>query len=83
METKGMYPPGTVASVNGYHSPQGELLAASPNTQAEVDAWNGTSSDLPATGDTTTSSASPEPTMETIKPATKPAKKKKKAWYKK
>jgi|TARA_B110000914_G_C15104950_1_gene283472 hypothetical protein len=77
MESKGMYPPGTVASVNGYHSPTGELLAASPNTQADVDAWNGVTKAPPVTAKSET------PPMETIKPATKPAKKKKKAWYKK
>jgi hypothetical protein len=40
-ETKAMFPKGTTASLDGYHSPTGELLVASTNTQAEVDAWNG------------------------------------------
>ena len=81
--TKDMYPEGTIATADGLFGAEGEIVLAVAVTEAEMNDFNGTSSDLPATGDTTTSSASPEPTMETIKPATKPAKKKKKAWYKK
>jgi hypothetical protein len=77
MESKEMYPPGTVASVNGYHSPTGELLAASPNTQADVDAWNGVTKAPPVTAKSETSPVAP-----IAAPAPK-AKKKKKAWYKK
>jgi len=40
-ETKDMFPEGTTASINGYHSPTDELLSGVPLTQAEVDAWNG------------------------------------------
>ena len=40
-ETKGMFPAGTTASLNGYRSPTGELLIGVTLTQEEVDAWNG------------------------------------------
>ena len=40
-ETKGMFPKGTTASLNGYHSISGELLSGVTLTQVEVDAWNG------------------------------------------
>ena len=43
-ETKDMFPEGTTASVNGYHSPTDELLSGVPLTQAEADAWNGVKS---------------------------------------
>jgi hypothetical protein len=61
MVNKEQWPEGTVISTEGFFSPDGELLSGEPHTQAEVDEWNGTSSDLPATGGTTTSSASPTP----------------------
>tara|TARA_B110000459_G_scaffold98450_1_gene109545 strand:- start:227 stop:484 length:258 start_codon:yes stop_codon:yes gene_type:complete len=78
--TKDQFPEGTTASLEGFTGPNGEMLLGVDFTQAEVDGWNGTSSDLPETGDTTTSSASPE--APKVKPkAKKPAKKKK--WFKK
>ena len=79
--TKDMYPEGTLtASSEGFHEIGGALAVPCVLNQAEVDEWNGTSSDLPETGDTTTSSASPE--APKVKPkAKKPAKKKK--WFKK
>tara|TARA_B100000809_G_scaffold6426_1_gene6479 strand:+ start:121 stop:411 length:291 start_codon:yes stop_codon:yes gene_type:complete len=40
-ETKGMFPEGTVATENGFHSPSGELLRGVGLTQEEVNAWNG------------------------------------------
>ena len=39
--TKDMYPEGTTASLNGFHSPDGELLIGVEFTQEEVDNWNG------------------------------------------
>ena len=61
MPNKEQWPEGTVISTEGFFSPDGELLSGEPHTQAEVDEWNGTSSDLPETGDTITSNASPTP----------------------
>lgn len=61
--TKDMYPEGTTASLGGFYGPAGELLVGVEFTQEEVDSWNGTSLDLPETGDTTTSNASPTPTV--------------------
>ena len=58
--TKDMYPEGTIADLDGFKGPHGELLLGVEFTQAEVDEWNGTSSDLPATGASATSSASPK-----------------------
>tara|TARA_B110000046_G_scaffold178478_1_gene206404 strand:- start:484 stop:741 length:258 start_codon:yes stop_codon:yes gene_type:complete len=78
--TKGQFPEGTTASLEGFIGANGEILLNADFTQAEVDEWNGTSSDLPETGDTTTSSASPEAPKVKAK-AKKPAKKKK--WFKK
>ena len=63
MPNKEQWPEGTVISTEGFFSPDGELLSGEPHTQAEVDEWNGTSSDLPATGASATSSASPELTV--------------------
>ena len=61
--TKDQYPEGTTASLGGFHGPNGEVLLGVEFTQEEVDSWNGTSSDLPATGASATSSASPELTV--------------------
>jgi len=61
--TKDMYPEGTVAHLDGFKGPHGEVLLGVEFTQEEVDSWNGTSSDLPATGASATSSASPELTV--------------------
>ena len=61
--TKDMYPEGTVAHLDGFKGPHGEVLLGVEFTQEEVDTWNGTSSDLPATGASATSSASPELTV--------------------
>ena len=61
--TKDMYPEGTVAALDGFKGPNGEVLLGVEFTQEEVDSWNGTSSDLPATGASATSSASPELTV--------------------
>jgi hypothetical protein len=65
--TKDMYPEGTIADLDGFKGPHGELLLGVEFTQAEVDEWNGTSSDLPATGASATSSASPKPKRVTAK----------------
>jgi len=59
--TKDMYPEGTVATLEGFTGPNGEVLLGVEFTQEEVNSWNGTSSDLPETGDTITSNASPTP----------------------
>ena len=59
--TKDMYPEGTTAHLDGFKGPHGEVLLGVEFTQEEVDSWNGTSSDLPATGASATSSASPAP----------------------
>ena len=61
--TKDMYPEGTIADLDGFKGPHGELLLGVEFTQEEVDSWNGTSSDLPATGASATSSVSPELTV--------------------
>jgi hypothetical protein len=61
--SKDMYPEGTTAALDGFKGPNGEVLVAVEFTQEEVDSWNGTSSDLPATGASATSSASPELTV--------------------
>ena len=61
--TKDMYPEGTTAHLDGFKGPHGEVLLGVEFTQAEVDEWNGTSSDLPATGASATSSVSPELTV--------------------
>jgi len=86
--TKDQFPEGTTASLEGFTGPNGEMLLGVDFTQAEVDGWNGTSSDLPETGDTTTSNASPvvEAPVEAPKPKAKPkakAAKQKKKWFKK
>ena len=47
--TNDMYPEGTVATTEGFTGPHGEVLLNVDFTQAEVDAFNGTSSDLPET----------------------------------
>ena len=60
---KDMYPEGTTADLDGFKGPHGEVLLGVEFTQEEVDSWNGTSSDLPATGASATSSASPELTV--------------------
>jgi hypothetical protein len=76
---KAQWPEGTTVTLEGYYSPEGEMLNSEPHTQEFVDAWNGVkakSLDLPETGDTTTSKASPEKTK--VKP-----KKAKKKWFKK
>ena len=65
--TKDMYPEGTVAHLDGFKGPNGEVLLGVEFTQEEVDSWNGTSSDLPATGASATSSASPEVSKVTAK----------------
>jgi hypothetical protein len=65
--TKDMYPEGTVATLDGFKGPHGEVLLGVEFTQEEVDSWNGTSSDLPATGASATSSASPKPKKVTAK----------------
>ena len=59
--TNDMYPEGTVATTEGFTGPHGEVLLNVDFTQAEVDAFNGTSSDLPETTVTTTSDDSPAP----------------------
>ena len=64
---KDMYPEGTVADLGGFEGPNGERLLNVEFTQEEVDSWNGTSSDLPATGASATSSASPEVSKVTAK----------------
>ena len=61
--TKDMYPEGTVATLEGLFGPHGEVILGVAVTQAEMDEFNGTSSDLPATGASATSSASPELTV--------------------
>jgi|TARA_B110000881_G_C18340746_1_gene396391 hypothetical protein len=77
--TKDMYPEGTVATAEGLQGPNGEVLLGAEVTEAEMNEFNGTSSDLPETTVTTTSDDSPEPPK--VKPKVKkPAKKK---WYKK
>ena len=58
--TKDMFPEGTVATSEGLLGPHGEVLLGVEVTQAEMNEFNGTSSDLPKTGGTTTSSASPK-----------------------
>ena len=65
--TKDMYPEGTTAHLDGFKGPHGEVLIGVEFTQEEVDSWNGTSSDLPATGASATSSASPKPKKVTAK----------------
>ena len=45
--TKDMYPEGTVADLDGFKGPNGEVLVAVEFTQEEVDSWNGTSSASP------------------------------------
>ena len=65
--TKDMYPEGTVATTEGFLGPHGEVLLGVEFTQEEVDNFNGTSSDLPETGASTTSSASPEVSKVTAK----------------
>ena len=83
--TNDMYPEGTVATTEGFTGPHGEVLLNVDFTQAEVDAFNGTSSDLPETTVTTTSDDSPETAKvkpKAAKKKKKPAKKEKK-WFKK
>jgi hypothetical protein len=70
----------SIATPRGIVSVEGQLLIANDGTryihsQEFMDKWNGLSSDLPATGDTTTSSVSPKPKAK--------VKKKKKSWFKK
>ena len=65
--TKDMYPEGTVATLEGFKGPHGEVLLGVEFTQEEVDNFNGTSSDLPETGASATSSASPEVSKVTAK----------------
>ena len=65
--TKDMYPEGTVATLEGFKGPHGEVLLCVEFTQEEVDNFNGTSSDLPETGASATSSASPEVSKVTAK----------------
>ena len=90
--TKDMYPEGTIATADGLFGAEGEIVLAVAVTEAEMNDFNGTSSDLPATGDTTTSNASPveeAPKVQKIATALKRKAKakatapKKKAWYKK
>ena len=35
------WPPGTVATADGFYSPDGQLLAGEPHTQKFLDEWNG------------------------------------------
>ena len=69
--TKDMYPEGTVAHLDGFKGPNGEVLLGVEFTQEEVDSWNGTSSDLPATGASATSSASPKKPKKVTENSTK------------
>ena len=82
----------TICTPNGIvNKDTGKVIVVNDNSfyvhsKEFMDNWNGTSSDLPKTGDTTTSSASQ--VKEKIAAALKPKKaaaapKKKKAWYKK
>ena len=85
MVNKEQWPEGTVISLEGFFSPDGELLSGEPHTQADIDEWNGTTSDLPETTVTTTSDDSPETPKvkpKAAKKKKKPAKKEKK-WFKK
>ena len=59
--TKDMYPEGTVATAEGLQGPNGEVLLGAEVTEAEMNEFNGTSSDLPETTVTTTSDDSPAP----------------------
>ena len=65
--TKDMYPEGTVATTEGLFGPHGEVILAVAVTQAEMNEFNGTSSDFPAAGASATSSASPEVSKVTAK----------------
>ena len=38
---KKSWPPGTVATADGFYSPDGQLLAGEPHTQKFLDEWNG------------------------------------------
>ena len=38
---KARYPAGTLAGIDGFYSPSGELLVIEPHTQAFVNEWNG------------------------------------------
>ena len=65
--TKDMYPEGTVATTEGLFGPHGEVLLGVAVTQAEIDEFNGTSSDLQETGASANSSDSPKPKRVTAK----------------
>ena len=38
---KAQWPEGTTVDLEGYYSPEGEILNSEPHTQEFVDAWNG------------------------------------------
>ena len=38
---KAQWPEGTTVDLEGYYSPEGEMLNSEPHTQEFVDAWNG------------------------------------------
>ena len=38
---KDQWPEGTTVDLEGYYSPEGEMLNSEPHTQEFVDAWNG------------------------------------------
>jgi hypothetical protein len=38
---KAAWPEGTTVDLEGYYSPEGEMLNSEPHTQEFVDAWNG------------------------------------------
>ena len=42
---KAQWPEGTTVDLEGYYSPEGEMLNSEPHTQEFVDAWNGVRSE--------------------------------------
>ena len=57
---KAQWPEGTTVDLEGYYSPEGEMLNSEPHTQEFVDAWNGVEIPPPARAvDTSAANNSP------------------------
>ena len=79
---KDQWPEGTTVDLEGFYSPDGEVLNSEPHTQAFVDEWNGVKPKAPAKKKAKAVPKAPaEDQMSAQVTAVTPAKKKK--WFKK
>ena len=86
---KAQWPEGTTVTLEGYYSPEGEMLNSEPHTQEFVDAWNGVKAKAPAKKKKASvikeaveqvKVVTPKPEIRGTRKAT-PEKSKKKKWF--